>query len=162
MFLQSAGPIGVHQEKLKLLSDRINELIEQVVWCYMCSCYSWYNSFLCLLVLDLIWYDVSVWLSFSVILVSCLSILVNDEHINVVVVRLHQMQQMLTILTDVCCVCLSVCLSRGLNRLRRMQCTPHAMCAGSFGAAFAKCIWPGVVLVIIVFINKFRIHVMNI
>jgi len=67
--------------------------------------------------------------------------------------RLHQMHEMLTILTDVggVCVCLSVslsvCLSRGLNRRRRrVQCTPRAVCAGSFGAAFVKLLWPLVFL----------------
>jgi len=39
-------------------------------------------------------------------------------------------------------VSLSVCPSRGLNRQRRAQCTPRAVCAGSFGAAFAKRLWP--------------------
>jgi len=38
-------------------------------------------------------------------------------------------------------VCQSVCLPRGLNRRRRVQCTPRAVCAGSFGAAFAECLW---------------------
>jgi len=33
--------------------------------------------------------------------------------------RLYRMREMLTILTDVRGVCLSVCLSRGLNRRRR-------------------------------------------
>jgi len=51
---------------------------------------------------------------------------------------MHEMQ---TIVTDVCGVCLSVCLSRGSNRRRRVQCTLRAVCAGSFGAAFAKCLW---------------------
>jgi len=40
---------------------------------------------------------------------------------------MHEMQ---TILTDVCGVSLSDCLSRGLNRLRRMQCKLRAMCMG--------------------------------
>jgi len=48
------------------------------------------------------------------------------------------MHEMLTILTDV----QGVCLSRGLNRLQHMQCTLHAVCVGSLGAAFAKCLWP--------------------
>jgi len=56
------------------------------------------------------------------------------------------MHEMLTVPTDVCNVCLSVslsvslsiCLSRGLNWWRRVQCTPHAVCAGSCGAAFVK------------------------
>jgi len=58
--------------------------------------------------------------------------------------RLHRMHEMLTILTDVRAVSVSlpVCLSRGLNRQRRVQCTPRAVCAGSFGAAFARCLWP--------------------
>jgi len=51
------------------------------------------------------------------------------------------MHEMLTILTDVRGVCLSVCLSHGLNRRRRVQCRPRAVCAGSFCAAFAKCFW---------------------
>jgi len=48
---------------------------------------------------------------------------------------------MLTMLIDVRGVCQSVCLSRGLNRRRRVQCTPRGVCAGSFGAVFAKCLW---------------------
>jgi len=48
------------------------------------------------------------------------------------------MHEMLTILTNVRGVCLSVSLPRGLNRRRRVQCTPRAMCVGSFGAAFVK------------------------
>jgi len=40
------------------------------------------------------------------------------------------MHDVLTILTDVHSVCQSVCLSRGLNQRRRMQCTPRAVCAG--------------------------------
>jgi len=52
------------------------------------------------------------------------------------------MHEMLTIVTDVRGVCLSDCLSRGLNRRRRVQCTPRAVCTGSFSAAFAKCLWP--------------------
>jgi len=39
---------------------------------------------------------------------------------------LHRMHQMQAILTDVH----GVCLSRGLNRRRRMQCTPRAVCTG--------------------------------
>jgi len=50
--------------------------------------------------------------------------------------RLHRMHEILTIVTNVCCVCQSVCLSRGLNRRRRMHCTPRAVCAGSYSAAF--------------------------
>jgi len=53
------------------------------------------------------------------------------------------MHEMLTIVTDVRGVCLSVCLSRGLNRRK-----PRAVCAGSFCAAFAKCLWPFVLSVI--------------
>jgi len=53
------------------------------------------------------------------------------------------MHEMLTILTDVS-QCLSVCLSHGLNRWH-MQCTPSAVCVGSFGAAFTKFLWPLVV-----------------
>jgi len=33
-----------------------------------------------------------------------------------------------------------------LDRRRRVQCTLRAVCAGSFSAAFAKCIWPLVTL----------------
>jgi len=44
----------------------------------------------------------------------------------------------MTILTDVRGVCLSVCLLHGLNRRRHVQCTPGAVCAGSFGAVFVK------------------------
>jgi len=39
---------------------------------------------------------------------------------------MHEMQ---TIVTDVRGVCLSVCLSRGLNWWRRVQCAPRAICA---------------------------------
>jgi len=46
---------------------------------------------------------------------------------------------------DMHVVCLSVCqflcLSRGLGRRQRVQCMPYAVCAGSFGATFAKYIW---------------------
>jgi len=56
--------------------------------------------------------------------------------------RLHRMYEMLTILTDIRGVCLSVCLSRGLHWQQRVQCTPRAVCAVSFGAAFDKCLWP--------------------
>jgi len=52
------------------------------------------------------------------------------------------MHAMLTIVTNVCGVCLSVCLLRCLNRRQRVQCTLHTVCTGSFGAAFAKCLWP--------------------
>lgn len=33
------GPIGMHQEKLKVLSDKITELVEQVciVFCFECG-----------------------------------------------------------------------------------------------------------------------------
>jgi len=48
------------------------------------------------------------------------------------------MREMLSVLTDV----RGVCLLPGLNRQRHVQCTPHAVYAGSSGAAFAKCIWP--------------------
>jgi len=48
--------------------------------------------------------------------------------------------EMLTIVTDVCGVCLSVSLS--VCRGRRVQCTPRAVYEGSFGTAVAKCIWP--------------------
>jgi len=40
------------------------------------------------------------------------------------------MHEMLTILTDFRDVCLSVCLSRGLNRWQRVKRTPRGMCAG--------------------------------
>jgi len=36
------------------------------------------------------------------------------------------MHEMLTIATDVHRVCQSVCLSQGLKRRRRVQCTPRA------------------------------------
>jgi len=39
-------------------------------------------------------------------------------------------------------ICQSVCLSRGLNRWWCVQCMPRAVCAGSFSAVFAKCLWP--------------------
>jgi len=52
------------------------------------------------------------------------------------------MHETLTILTDVRGVCQSVCLSRRLNRRRRMQCTLRAVRARSFGAAFVKCLLP--------------------
>ena len=57
--LQNAGPIGVHQEKLMLLSDRINDLVEQVV----CSIIlTWNNAvFTCLVtanVWSLFWHSV--------------------------------------------------------------------------------------------------------
>jgi len=42
--------------------------------------------------------------------------------------RLHQMHEMLTVFADVCGVCLSVCLSCGLNRRWRMQYMPCAVC----------------------------------
>jgi len=45
-----------------------------------------------------------------------------------------------------CSQCLSVCLSLGLNWQWRTQCMPRAVCVGSFSAAFAKCLWPLVVL----------------
>jgi len=53
-----------------------------------------------------------------------------------IIFRLHRMHEMQTIVTDVRGVCLSVCLSRGSSR-RRVQCV-----RGSFGAAFAKLLWP--------------------
>jgi len=46
------------------------------------------------------------------------------------VIRLPQMHEMQTIVTDVCGVCQSVCLAARLH------------CVGSFGAAFAKLLWP--------------------
>jgi len=58
---------------------------------------------------------------------------------NLVIFRLHRMHEMLTIVADVCS---AVCLSCGLNQRRRVQCTPCAVCTGSFSAAFAKCFWP--------------------
>jgi len=58
-------------------------------------------------------------------------------------IRLHRMPEMQAIVTDVCGVCPFVCLSR------MHQMTPHGEadlrllhCAGSFGAAFAKLLWP--------------------
>jgi len=39
-------------------------------------------------------------------------------------------------------VSLLVCLSRSLTWRWHVQCMPHAVCAGSFGAAFTKCLWP--------------------
>jgi len=45
---------------------------------------------------------------------------------------------MLTVVTDVC----DVCLLHGLNQRQCVQCMLYAMYVGSFGAAFAKCIWP--------------------
>jgi len=53
------------------------------------------------------------------------------------------MHEMLTILTDVHGVCLSVSLS--VTWLQSAA-APCAMCAGSFGAAFAKCLWPLVLI----------------
>jgi len=53
------------------------------------------------------------------------------------------MHEMLTILTDV----RGVCLSRGLNRPRLVQCTSRAVCAASFVAAFAKCLWLLVIII---------------
>jgi len=53
------------------------------------------------------------------------------------IIRLHQVHEMLTIVTDVC----GVCLSCSLNWQWRMQCTPHVVYAVSFGAAFTKCLW---------------------
>jgi len=61
---------------------------------------------------------------------------------------LHCMHEMLSIFTNVRGVCLSVCLSCSLNRRQRVQCMPRAVCAGSFDAAFAKCLWPLVLLVL--------------
>jgi len=46
--------------------------------------------------------------------------------------RLHWMHEMQIIVTDVHCVCLSVCLSHGLNRRQCVQCTPHAMCVWGY------------------------------
>jgi len=55
------------------------------------------------------------------------------------------MSEMLTILTDVRSVCLSV--SRSDMRLKlSAACAVYAVCVGSFGAAFAKCLWPLVTL----------------
>jgi len=56
------------------------------------------------------------------------------------------MRDVLTIVTDVRGVCLSVSLSRSLTRRQCVQCMLHAMCAGSFGEAFAKCLWPLVIV----------------
>jgi len=49
------------------------------------------------------------------------------------IIRLHQMHELQTIVTDVRGVCLSVNLSRGSTQLHRV---------GSFGAIFAKSLWP--------------------
>jgi len=66
------------------------------------------------------------------------------------------MPEMQTIVTDVHGVCLSVChectewprlgFTVWGNRRRRVQCMPRAVCKESLGAAFAKCLWPLVVL----------------
>jgi len=50
------------------------------------------------------------------------------------------MHEMLTILTDVRDVCL--------------QCTPPAVCAGLFGAAFVKCFWPLVILLLALYCSN--------
>jgi len=50
------------------------------------------------------------------------------------------MRDMQTIVTDVCGVCPSVCLSHGLSQ-RCLQCVQ-----GSFGAVFAKLLWPLVII----------------
>jgi len=47
---------------------------------------------------------------------------------------MHEMQ---TIVTDVCGLSLSVCLS-----VTRLNSVVHAVCAGSFDAASAKLLWP--------------------
>jgi len=54
------------------------------------------------------------------------------------IIGLHRMHELQTIsfVTDVSGVCPSVCLSHGSTRLH---------CAGSFGAAFAKSLWPLVI-----------------
>jgi len=57
------------------------------------------------------------------------------------IIRLHRMHEMQTILTDG----RGVCLSCGFNRQRRVQCTQRTVCAGSFGAAFVKLLWPPVI-----------------
>jgi len=59
----------------------------------------------------------------------------------ILIIRLHRMHEMLTIVTDV----RGVSLSRGLNRQQCLQCMPHAVCTGSFGAAFDKLLRPLVV-----------------
>jgi len=51
------------------------------------------------------------------------------------------MHEMLTIITDVCSVSLSV------TWRRHMRCTPCAVCAGLFGAVFAKCHWRLVIII---------------
>jgi len=55
------------------------------------------------------------------------------------VFRLHRMHEMQTIVTDVRGVCLSISLSAMWLELSGcVQCVPHAVCTGSFGAAFTK------------------------
>jgi len=56
----------------------------------------------------------------------------------VIIIRLHQMHETLILPMFAVSVCQSVCLSRGLNRRRRVQCTPRAVSAGSFGATSVK------------------------
>jgi len=63
----------------------------------------------------------------------------------IIIIRLHQMHEMLTILTNVH----GVCPSRGLNRRRRVQCMPRAVCAGSFSAAIVKLLGPLVIITIV-------------
>jgi len=63
----------------------------------------------------------------------------------VLFIRLHRVHEMQAILTDVCSVCLSVSLSVSVTQLkwrRHMQCTPRAMCMGSFDAAFVILLLP--------------------
>jgi len=73
------------------------------------------------------------------------------------------MHEMLTIVTDVRSVCLSVChtavraVSVCLSVTR--QCVQYlscVVCAGSFGSAFTKCLWP------LVFILKLEASVIYI
>jgi len=55
-------------------------------------------------------------------------------------IRLFLMHEMQTVVTDVRGVCLSV---------TRLNSAAHTVCAGSFGAAFAKLLWPLVCLYVI-------------
>jgi len=61
---------------------------------------------------------------------------------SVTIFRLHRMHEMQTIVTDVCGVCSSAWLSRRFNLL-------DFAVRRSFGAAFAKLLWPLVTLYLI-------------
>jgi len=63
-----------------------------------------------------------------------------------IIIRLHRMHVMQTIVTKVCGVCLSVCPSHNSNWWRLVQCTPRAVCTGSFGAAVTNCLRPLVII----------------